>query len=172
MSAETTIYKDLTPAQLIEQALSRGEGQLADSGALVVTTGKRTGRSPGDRYIVQEPSTSDSIDWTSVNRPFESAKFDALWDRVQDYLAEHDSFVSNLHVGAQDDHYIPVVVNTQTHGKVFLAAICLYVLASTIPKPRKSGPSSTALALFASQSVTALTLTAASLSILPSAKYC
>ena len=110
MSAETTIYKDLTPAQLIEQALSRGAGQLADTGALVVTTG----RSPGDRYIVQEPSTSDSIDWTSVNRPFDAAKFDALWDRVEDYLADHESFVSNLHVGAHEDHYIPVVVNTQT----------------------------------------------------------
>jgi phosphoenolpyruvate carboxykinase (ATP) len=114
MSAETTVYEDLSPAQLIEQALSRGEGRLADSGALVVTTGKRTGRSPGDRYIVQEPSTADSIDWTSVNRPFDSAKFDALWSRVEDYLADQDSFVSKLHVGAHEDHYIPVVVNTQT----------------------------------------------------------
>ncbi|MBD2857692.1 phosphoenolpyruvate carboxykinase [Spongiibacter sp. KMU-158] len=114
MSAETTTYTNLNPAQFIEQSLARGEGQLADTGALVVTTGKRTGRSPADRYVVQEPSTADAIDWGGVNRPFDADKFDALWARVEDYLAEHDRFVSQLHVGAHEDHYIPVVVNTQT----------------------------------------------------------
>ncbi len=110
----TTTYSNLTHAQLIEQSLARKEGQLTDSGALSVITGKRTGRSPADRFIVQEPSTADVIDWGSVNRPVEPAIFDALWNRVEDYLSAKDRFVSNLHVGAHIDHYLPVVVNTET----------------------------------------------------------
>ncbi len=81
-----TTYHNLPAAALAELAVIRGEGQLASNGAIVVRTGKRTGRSPKDRFIADEPSTSESIDWGEVNQPIAPKVFDALWDRVQVYL--------------------------------------------------------------------------------------
>ncbi|MCP4879814.1 MAG: phosphoenolpyruvate carboxykinase (ATP), partial [Gammaproteobacteria bacterium] len=109
-----TTFKQLSPAALVQKAVENGEGTLASTGALNVITGARTGRSPADRFVVQEPGTQDSIEWGAVNRPVAPEVFDALWARVEDYLAGHDKYVANVHVGSDRDHYIPVRMTTQT----------------------------------------------------------
>ena len=114
-------FSNLTSTELIERALALNEGKLKNTGALLVTTGNRTGRSPNDRFIVDELTTSNLIDWGDVNRPFSEEKFNELWDRVSNHLSKTDYFVSNLHVGAHDEHYLPVEVNTETAWQALFA---------------------------------------------------
>ncbi|MEO9273605.1 phosphoenolpyruvate carboxykinase [Marinomonas sp. 5E14-1] len=117
MNAPTSVtrtHRNLTTPQLVEKALLNNEGVLADNGALVVETGARTGRSPMDRYIVEEASSKNNIQWGGVNRPFPEAKFAPLWARVASYLDGRESFESNLHVGSGDQYYLPVLMRTET----------------------------------------------------------
>ena len=108
----------LSSEELIEEAVKNNEGVIASNGAFSTSTGERTGRSPNDRFIVQEPTTSGLIDWGDINKPFESDKFDLLWDKVDAYLSNKNRYTSNLHVGSHEDHYLPIKVTTETawHG--------------------------------------------------------
>ena len=109
----SSVYENLSVEELINEALERNEGELASNGALLVKTGKRTGRSPLDRFIVKDEATENSVDWGDVNKPFDSDAFSALWERVSEYMDERDTFVSSLHVGEHADYYVPVKIRTE-----------------------------------------------------------
>ena len=93
-------YRNLAPAQLVEAALRRGEGTLSDTGALVVKTGKYTGRSPDDKFIVDTPAVHDEIAWGKINVPIEKAKFDAIKAKLLAYLQNKEIYVFDGFAGA------------------------------------------------------------------------
>ncbi|MBV9576196.1 MAG: phosphoenolpyruvate carboxykinase [Gammaproteobacteria bacterium] len=110
----TQIHVNLSIKELVDAALARDEGELAANQALVVKTGARTGRSPKDRFIVRDDVTESQVDWNTINQPFSPEKFDALWQKATDHLAEKESrFISYLQVGAHEKLHIPVQVITE-----------------------------------------------------------
>jgi phosphoenolpyruvate carboxykinase (ATP) len=98
------VYWNLPAPALYEHATQRKEGVVAHNGALVCSTGKYTGRSPNDKFLVREPGSQEHIWWGKVNRGVEPEQFDHLYRRVLGYLQGRDLFVQDLFVGA-DPHY-------------------------------------------------------------------
>jgi phosphoenolpyruvate carboxykinase (ATP) len=102
------VHAHLSSAALVEHALQRGEGTLTARGALVATTGERTGRSPQDRFIVAESTSRDQIWWGPVNRAMEPAVFDRLLDKTLAYLQGRDLFVTDSWACADPRHRLQV----------------------------------------------------------------
>ena len=98
------VYRNLEPAQLVEHALRRGEGQLSNTGALCVRTGKYTGRSPNDKFIVDSEGVHDDIAWGKINVPTTQAVFDALYEKMVAYLQNREIFVFDGFAGADTRH--------------------------------------------------------------------
>lgn len=100
----SAVYRNLAPAVLVEKALQRGEGKLSDTGALCVNTGKYTGRSPNDKFIVDSKGVHDEIDWGKTNVPISQEAFDALYEKVIAYLQNREIFIFDGFVGADRDY--------------------------------------------------------------------
>ncbi len=98
------VYRNLTPAELTEHALRRGEGTLSNTGALVVKTGKYTGRSAKDKFIVDTPAVHDEIAWGDVNKPIEKAKYDAIYNKAVAYLQNREIFIFDGFAGADSKY--------------------------------------------------------------------
>ncbi|HEX4037386.1 MAG TPA: phosphoenolpyruvate carboxykinase (ATP) [Acidobacteriaceae bacterium] len=103
-------HRNLSTPQLVETAIARGEARLAANGALVAMTGARTGRSPRDKFTVDDPETHDRVHWGKVNQPFPPEKFEALLQRVLRHMAERDLYVMDLAAGADPTWRLPIQV--------------------------------------------------------------
>jgi phosphoenolpyruvate carboxykinase (ATP) len=119
LAPQGAVHWNLVPPELIQKAIARGEGQLADMGPFVGITKPHTGRSPNDKFAVREPSTEKDIDWGKVNQPMTEAHFDALVAEVQEYLNGRDElFVQDLYCGAHPTHRLRVryITPSAWHG--------------------------------------------------------
>ena len=109
---------------LVEHAVRRGEGLLADNGALVAYTGKYTGRSVKDKFTVKDPVTAELVNWGDHNQPFDPEKFDALFDRVVASLRGKELFVQDLYAGADPKYRLPIrVINEYAWHNLFVRAL-------------------------------------------------
>jgi phosphoenolpyruvate carboxykinase (ATP) len=100
---------NLVAPLLIEEAVRRGEGQLADMGPFRAVTTPHTGRSPNDKFVVKDPSTSADVDWGKVNQPMDDAHFEALLGDVRRYLdGQAELFVQDLYCGADAKYRLAV----------------------------------------------------------------
>jgi phosphoenolpyruvate carboxykinase (ATP) len=108
------VRANLPTAELVEDAIRAGEGLIAAEGPLVVRTGKHTGRSPQDKFLVDEPSSTAKIWWGEVNRPISEANYDRLRSRLVAYLAERDLYSQDLLIGADRAHQRRLRVYTES----------------------------------------------------------
>jgi phosphoenolpyruvate carboxykinase (ATP) len=118
---QNNVHVQLSVPQLVEKVLKRNEGVLTSTGAVCATTGTYTGRSPKDKYIVEESSSKDKIDWGTVNQPISEETFDRLYTKVINYLKDKDElFVFKGYAGADKNSQLPIqVINEYAWHNLF-----------------------------------------------------
>ncbi|WP_262250378.1 phosphoenolpyruvate carboxykinase (ATP) [Parapedobacter soli] len=130
------VHYQKSVAELVEHAVINGEGSLSESGALAADTGRFTGRTPGDRFIVADELTENTVWWGDVNQRISKASFDHLFEAVGAYLSGRDIFVRDAQAGADPDYSISIRVVTETaYQNVFVNNLFIRP-ASTDPAAR------------------------------------
>lgn len=99
-----TEYWNLSPEELVEHTIKKDLGVLTDTGAIAIETGKFTGRSPKDRFIVKDDYTADTVDWNNINMPFPSDKFDQLQQKMVEYMSGKELYVRDAYACADKAH--------------------------------------------------------------------
>src|SRR6187200_2525132 len=113
IDASQPVDMNLSVPALTEAAIRNLEGQFTSTGALVTRTGKRTGRSPKDRFFVSHGESKEKIDWGPVNQPIEPDAYDAIAAKARAHLANKRLYVVDGYVGADPAHRINLRVVTE-----------------------------------------------------------
>lgn len=114
------IHRNPSPEKLVEAAVQRNEGILTATGSLAVKTGKYTGRSPDDRYIVDDDETHDNVDWGKVNHPFPIDRFDKIFEKMKKFVEGKEVFVFDGFVGASRENRLAIrVINDHAWQSLF-----------------------------------------------------
>ncbi len=108
------LHENLSIADLYERAIRDGDGLIAAEGPLVVRTGRHTGRSPKDKFIVREPWSESKIWWGEVNQPIDEAHYDGLRARLVEHLAKREMYAQDCYIGADPAHRRSLRVYTET----------------------------------------------------------
>ncbi|MBI1222076.1 MAG: phosphoenolpyruvate carboxykinase (ATP) [Bacteroidetes bacterium] len=120
ISNASKTHLNLSPAELVEQAILRGEGELTNTGALAADTGEFTGRSPKDKFVVYDENTKDSVWWGDINNRFESEKFDQLLDKVIAHYEGKEVFVRDAYACADPNFRLNIkVINETAYQNLF-----------------------------------------------------
>ncbi len=112
LSGVARVHRNLTEPALMQAAVARGEGVIGQGGALLVNTGKHTGRSPKDKFVVREPQVEDSI-WWENNAPLDPAKFDVLYEDMLAHIQGGELYVEDLFGGADPAYRLNVRMVTE-----------------------------------------------------------
>src|SRR5438270_657987 len=108
-----TVYWNLTTSALYEEAVRRHEGLIAKDGPIDFQTGRHTGRSPKDKFIVRTSDVENDVWWGSVNQPFDPDRFEVLHRRLLRHLDGKDLFVQNSYAAADPRYRLPIRVITE-----------------------------------------------------------
>ena len=140
------VYWNLPIEALYEEAVFRREGRISKEGPMLVSTGKHTGRSANDKFIVREPSTENQVWWGQYNRPFSPDKFDELYHRLQGYLQGRDIFVQDVYIGADPEYRMPVRIITELAWHSMFARN-MFIVPETNEEVRRMTPEFTVIAV-------------------------
>ncbi|MFD2171049.1 phosphoenolpyruvate carboxykinase (ATP) [Tumebacillus lipolyticus] len=130
----TTVHRNLSVPSLVETAVKYGEGLVTSTGALSVTTGKYTGRSPKDKFIVEDALSKDHVHWGPVNQPFSQEKFDALYAKVLSHLKTKDElFIFDGFAGADETYRLPIrIINEYSWQNLFVHTLFIRPTAAEL----------------------------------------
>ncbi len=131
----TAVHRNATIPFLTERALARGEGILSKTGALCVYTGKYTGRSPNDKFIVDDPAVHDEIAWGKVNSPIKPEVFDKIYEKMMAYLQNREIFIYDGFAGADPEYQCNFrIVNEFASENLFIQQLLLRPTAQELEK--------------------------------------